>query len=107
MNCKPGDLAIIARVHTYRPQPQWIGRTVVVSQPRTNMLGETAWFYEGPLLPCNDGRGPATVLPDCILRPIRPQSDDATDEMVLRCGKPTDTHSDTVSDRELVTVETP
>jgi hypothetical protein len=113
MNCKPGDLAVIVRaVH-----PENVGCLVHVLGPSgenaaknlTHHRGEVLWLVRAqrPLrttfylagVPVDVKPTDTTNMPDSHLRPIRPQSDDATDEMVLRCGKPT--HSDTVSDRPL------
>jgi len=94
MNCKQGDLAIIVkswagnqgkfvtcvRLDAYRSGRECIDQYGVVSPP------EPVWETDRNL-PAWDG-SLDNYIADSQLRPIRPQSDDATDEMVLIAGKP-------------------
>jgi hypothetical protein len=119
MNCKPGDLAVIVRaVH-----PENVGCLVHVLGPSgenaaknlTHHRGEVLWLVQAqrPLrttfylagVPVDVKPTDTTNMPDSHLRPIRPQSDDATDES--HAWLPPVPQTDKVSDRELVTVETP
>lgn len=80
MNCKPGDLAVVARATAENILPH-LGK--VVTCIRLSQVHEDSWETEPELEP---GR----FVYDGALRPIRPQSDDATDEMVQLLGKPSE-----------------
>lgn len=100
MNCKPGDLAIIVGA---TKAPDNNGKIVEVVRPAVAgevMFGlrvrprEASWIVRSigsPLtitlagIPYQSHERP---YQDRFLRPIRPQPDDATDEMVLIAGKP-------------------
>lgn len=72
MNCKPGDLAVILRALW----PENVGRLVTVI--RLHIPG--VWLTEG--------HGPGIYCDDADLLPIRPQPDDAIDEVIQRIGTP-------------------
>ena len=81
MNCKPGDLAICVRSQV----PERLGIIVEVVGPAAD--GAIGWWtvrVDGK--PCPSPMG--WKARDSSLRPIRPQPDDAIDEMVLIAGKP-------------------
>lgn len=80
MNCKPGDLAVVAYV-TSNEIPRHLGRIVRCLQLDGHF--REAWITEPELEP---GRS----VYDRVLRPIRDPGDDATDEMVQLLGKPTE-----------------
>ena len=107
MNCKPGDLAAIKA----SPIHEWlIDRvvTVLYAAPagqgfvlpdgvwhRAVRVDRLYWVCEFPMdipLPMSDQLMPRmgrfAPVPDQFLRPIRPQSDDAFDEMLLIAGLP-------------------
>ena len=96
MNCKPGDLAVVVTddcgfeeniglmvivIKDAGPWPfdsrfHWLCEAI--GRPMKNMLtDENNMPAEGF---CYEKHG---EWPDCCLRPIRPQSDDATDESLL------------------------
>lgn len=93
MNCKPGDLARVISC----PESRLAGLDDVfikvthldgVSDNGTNPV----WAYEGPMLRHRSGPTVGRLVEafaDCILRPIRPQSDDATDETLTWLDVPT------------------
>ena len=84
MNCKPGDLAVIVSADRNKEN---IGAIVRVIRA---LSGEWDWLVEclsGAKLTLRDGSGVLQAKAGQIagamdrnLRPIRPQSDDATDE---------------------------
>ena len=77
MNCKPGDLAVIVRAA--KKHSQYLGRIVtVVSWDAIECEWDLDLTHNGLIV----------TAPDEYLRPIRPQPDDATDEMVLIAGLP-------------------
>lgn len=98
MNCKPGDLAVIFRSDGYGTageiSKKSVGHFVRVVRLRApnsvfTCFVEQVWELEHPVRVEHNGaiywiNGCA----DCVLRPIRPQSDDATDEILLLVGKP-------------------
>jgi hypothetical protein len=73
MNCKPGDLAVIAQ----SKNNDWaIGRIVRV----TTLTGEAeVWNLEEPFWHPN-GKWRFTRIEDCCLKPIGNPGDDARDE---------------------------
>lgn len=95
MNCKPGDLARVIA-------PGFLiacscGHRQAVVKPDTFVVcGEAhadGWKLQEPIrvggqMQCDGGffSGRVNSLPDAILRPIRPQADDAVDEMVHLVG---------------------
>lgn len=81
MNCKQGDLAIYAGY-----QPQLLGRIVKCVAPHINIY-EPAWQVDPPLYDCDPIWDPRLVA-DSVLIPIRPQRDDAVDEMIALLGAP-------------------
>lgn len=95
MNCKPGDLAVIKR--PWRKDED-IGR--MVSVIRLGAEGEDVRMRNGGFSTCagplksagwlvdaNHHEFPCFVADEC-LRPIRPQADDAVDEVTQRLGTP-------------------
>lgn len=107
MNCKPGDLAAIKE----SPIHEWLlGRVVMVLHAAPNnegfvlpdgnlhnpiLSGRFCWVCEFPMdipLPVSDRllprMGRFAPVPDAFLRPIRPQPDDAIDEVIQRIGTP-------------------
>lgn len=103
MNCKPGDLAVIV-APLHEGFDQNIGRIVEVvsyygrGKYKSGVVRDNCWFVKGSLVTftganyCETSRkhGADGCIPDALLRPIRPQSDDATDEMVQLLGKPSE-----------------
>lgn len=106
MNCRPTDLAVIVKAEV---NPLLIGRFVMVLEaaPSGEFLLPSGkkhsalpadmapWWiceFQQPVrAPTSSGYWTTTLyapVPDDFLRPIRPQPDDATDEMVLIAGKP-------------------
>lgn len=99
MNCRPGDLAFIVGVH---PALNLNGRPVrLAASPAFLLAGEPHWKLETPLVtrPTAGGTNVFTgqyipkdsicrveEMPDMYLRPIRPQRNDAVDEMVRLVG---------------------
>jgi hypothetical protein len=99
MNCKPGDLAVVIRSETGN-----LGKIVrciaVASKEQADQVRFWAcpmwevdrpmqWEYQHEVFY-------ERFCPDDCLRPIRPQSDDATDEMTLIAGKPESRTRETV-----------
>lgn len=91
MNCKPGDLAIFVRSNAGNE-----GLVVTCVRLATRFELDKFWFEvsDGPVWLIDE---PVKMFPsgrysplakDRYLRPIRPQSDDAVDEMTLLAGKP-------------------
>lgn len=84
MNCKPGDLAVMVKSGAGNEGRiltciRFIGRV-------SGYEGSDYWEVDKAL---TSKFGDKTrIARDSQLRPIRPQSDDATDEMVLIAGKP-------------------
>lgn len=102
MNCKPGDLAVIFGATV---AVECNGMIVEVLRPfltgelyrgMRNTDTRIAWIVRscGSPLTFVFGRTGKRIkvserpIADRFLRPIRPQSDDAVDEMVLIAGKP-------------------
>jgi hypothetical protein len=104
MNCKKGDLAYVT---SGAKTPSLAGRFVIVERAApygdVRLSGELwvgvdtpAWICRGANggdLPCQrlDGSTysmPRRLIDDAILRPIRPQPDDAVDEVIQRIGTP-------------------
>lgn len=87
MNCKPGDLAVFVR--SYCGNEGKIVRCIrlVDWPPRYGYESvESVWETDRPV---RDTWGETTFMAlDSYLRPIRPQPDDAVDEMVQKLGKP-------------------
>lgn len=85
MNCRPGDLAFIARVFDPEDRP-FLNKIVrVVNLCMQNAYGDWCWSYEGRRLIDSDG-AEAIALPDCLLFPIRDQPGE--DETLTWAGKP-------------------
>lgn len=95
MNCKPGDLAVMKRPWL---NDEDIGR--VVSVIRLGSKGERVTMRNGGfssfdsplksaawLVDAHHHEFPCFVADEC-LRPIRPQPDDAVDEVIQRIGTP-------------------
>lgn len=89
MNCKQGDLAYV--VVPGRPADgmivkcvEFLGVIAITCQGGVEKL--PVWRLDHPI-PAFDGT-PTTKASDDRLRPIRPQSDDKVDEMLLIAGKP-------------------
>ena len=82
MNCKPGDLAILLRATNPALVPHVGGIRTVVR--RSDYVAD-AWYLDPPVF---GGNGLQASWMDKDLRPIRPQPDDAVDEMVQKLGKP-------------------
>ncbi len=85
MNCRKDDLAFI--VSASSPQSAGsIGHVCrCVEQVSHPVSGEPGWLIDPPVQIAGE------VYPNCldrVMRPIRPQPDDATDEMVLIAGLP-------------------
>lgn len=78
MNCKPGDLAIV--VKSYTNQEGMIVRCIRLVDHKY-FPGDVVWLIDKSLKRGN-------WIHDDQLRPIRPQPDDAVDEMVQKLGKP-------------------
>lgn len=90
MNCKPGDLAIIVK--------SWAGNEgkivqcvkylgiLATSDAFGNTTNEPCWAIDRPLQDAVGGVD--NILCDDQLRPIRPQPDDAVDEVIQRIGTP-------------------
>lgn len=98
MNCRPGDLAVVVRfpealgllglpVQLASEPPFYVG-----SDPFWNVAAPVPVVYE---VDCVDARGNGIAagathtiraFADSCLRPIRPQSDDGVDEIVLLVG---------------------
>lgn len=72
LRCKPGDLAVVCGV----ANPQHIGDVVEVIRPY-----DECFFGTEPAWVVRDSGGDWHCRDDC-LRPIRPQADDAQDEML-------------------------
>ena len=106
MNVRPQDLAVIVKA---KVTPALLGRFVTAlevapsgeftlpdGRKHSALPGEMApWWiceFQQPLRAPTAGGSWTTTLyapvPDDCLRPIRPQPDDAIDEMVLVAGKP-------------------
>lgn len=98
MNCKPGDLAVIVAsktgnagliVEVLRPASFEVARL-----PENGFLyeaGGPAWVIKsmGTLLKhMHKKASPWACVMDSSLRPIRPQPDDAVDEVIQRIGTP-------------------
>lgn len=98
MNCKPGDLAIVVRFPLARGI---LGMPVRLADDPPFYIGSAPfWSVVAPVpvvydRSCVDARGneinaganlKIRAFADECLRPIRPQSDDAVDEMVRRVG---------------------
>lgn len=83
MNCKPNDLAIIVGGE-FR---EFHGRIVRVSELDAPMY-PTAWRITEQVI-CPDGLELRSIE-DQVLRPIRDPGPLAVDEMVQRCGSPTE-----------------
>jgi hypothetical protein len=82
MNCKQGDLAIVVSVPLQELRC-WLGKIVRVKALTTSWDGYACWMLETPV---RDPFGICEAIADRDLRPIRPQSDDAVDEMVRLVG---------------------
>lgn len=87
MNCKPGDLAVIARYSPRRgpDEDPYIGAMLRVVSINHEVSARfegrhTFWNFE-PLSPVLLG-APAKTIIDSALRPIRDPGDDAKDEML-------------------------
>lgn len=98
MNCKPGDLAIIINGECV---PEVVGHFVTVlsetrpgdshdfeigdwnCQPLAPIGGYLSGLEGSPIFDMSQ-----IAINDKNLRPIRPQSDDAVDEVIRRVGKP-------------------
>lgn len=98
LKCRPGDLAYIASMH---PAAGLNGHVVkLTDEPAVYIEGIACWQLESPVQfkttmttrtmsggVFEPGR---VILIDCladyVLKPIRPQADDAVDEMVRRVG---------------------
>jgi hypothetical protein len=89
MNCKPGDLAVFVRSAAGN-----VGKIVRCLRLATSAEIEAknhipdmgpVWIIDREL---PRQRTPAALALDCILRPIRPQPDDAVDEVIQRIGTP-------------------
>jgi hypothetical protein len=96
MNCKPGDLAVIVRTHgEIEPATkQFLGRVVRLRASTERAEGICWNFEDQPLRGSWHGADVSWYnLPDDWLRPIRDPGDDATDETLLRLGKPVPTVS--------------
>ncbi len=78
MNCKPGDLAVVVGAKT-QDDERFLGAVRRVTTSRACDRGYPVWEYEGERL-THPFYGVITGLADDLLRPIRPQPDDATDE---------------------------
>lgn len=81
MNCKQGDLAVIVQAKLDARHLGKLVRCVRIASewPKSD---PPAWVIDPPL----DSR--FTQVYDYVLRPIRPQRNDATDEMIQLLGKP-------------------
>lgn len=85
MNCKEGDLAIV--VSSSPTTREFLGRIVRCLHIEGSNCFGPLWRVEGGTWSEVFGMH-VSLFEDCALRPIRPQSDDAVDEMVLIAGKP-------------------
>jgi hypothetical protein len=85
LNCKPGDLAIVVRGDTALTKSA-IGIVLRVSRidSDSSTLGGTPMWELDRLYRTETGLFNRAA--DRILKPIRPQSDDAVDEMVKLVG---------------------
>lgn len=98
MNCRPGDLAILIE-DLWLEHPHTGERKTFVASGAlvrvVNLDPEGCWNIEEPrrFQIVLDGPprimlvGVLTAIRDGVLRPIRPQADDAVDEMVLKVGR--------------------
>lgn len=78
MNCKPGDAAMVVRVHD--PKNSWMLGQVVVCKQLVTEKGVAMWLLEEAI----EEPAPSPWAWDCVadacLRPIRDPGDDAQDE---------------------------
>ena len=85
MNCRKDDLAFIVSASSQQSAKS-IGHVCrCVEQVSHPISGEPGWLIDPPVQIAEG------VFPHCldrVLRPIRPQPDDATDQMVLIAGLP-------------------
>lgn len=90
MNCRQGDLAVIVRSEAGNAGKivrcirligleEWFGLN-------GNLILDYTWEIDRPLKGWAGDESPK--IRDGLLRPIRPQPDDAVDEMVQKLGKP-------------------
>jgi hypothetical protein len=84
MNCKPGDIAVVVRALDARFAYK-IGAMCRVIRLYPG-YAPAAWEYERLSPALEDPR--SHLVLDCVLRPIRPQDDDATDESLLWAPAP-------------------
>ena len=94
LNCRPGDLAVIIRVPFVRPEAfrptverHSLGRIVRCVRLTSVNDGTMGWEIEQPFdIPYIGDVITIFGISDECLRPIRPQADDAIDEMVAKLG---------------------
>lgn len=83
MNCKQGDLAVVIEGAAVGYIVTCVAR---YDGPWFDMDYEPGWKVDRPI-PKMGGR-PEAFIYDKGLRPIRPQPDDAVDEVIQRVGTP-------------------
>lgn len=86
MRCKQGDLAIIGYIPPERRGHIHTGK-IIACVRHVSLHGVDAWATHPPL---EDPEGSAEplVCEDYLLTPIRPQPDNAEDEMIRMLGSP-------------------
>jgi hypothetical protein len=86
MNCKPGDLAVIA---SYEEEVDRCTLGLIVRVTKIDPdWGEPVWEYEGEKI-CDSEGTEILAISDRFLRPIRDPGDDAQDETLDWLPSPT------------------